>query len=75
MSNRSSGHSCVRTESSPKGRNQSNYVTLFAVGKLIPYLEASVAHASILTMMAISFERFYAICKPLKVSYKCTKLR
>lgn len=35
----------------------------------------SVAHASILTMLAISFERFYAICKPLKVSYKCTKLR
>ena len=44
-------------------------------GKAIPYVETSVAHGSILTMLAISFERYYAICKPLKVGYKCTKLR
>uniref|UniRef100_A0AAN0LW16 Tyrotropin-releasing hormone n=1 Tax=Polyphagotarsonemus latus TaxID=1204166 RepID=A0AAN0LW16_9ACAR len=43
--------------------------------KTIPYVEMSVAHGSILTMLAISFERYYAICKPLKVSYKCTKFR
>lgn len=34
-----------------------------------------VAHGSILTMMAISFERYYAICKPLKAGYKCTRWR
>lgn len=34
-----------------------------------------MAHGSILTMLAISFERYYAICKPLKVGYKCTKVR
>lgn len=34
-----------------------------------------VAHGSILTMMAISFERYYAICKPLKANRKCTQMR
>lgn len=33
------------------------------------------ANGSIFTILAISFERYYAICKPLKAGYKCTRLR
>ncbi|XP_013773952.1 growth hormone secretagogue receptor type 1-like [Limulus polyphemus] len=43
--------------------------------KAVPFVELAVAHGSILTILAISFERYYAICKPLKASYKCTKIR
>ncbi|XP_064465869.1 growth hormone secretagogue receptor type 1-like isoform X1 [Ornithodoros turicata] len=43
--------------------------------RLIPFLELAVAHVSILTILAISFERYYAICKPLKAGYTCTKMR
>ncbi|RWS08219.1 growth hormone secretagogue receptor type 1-like protein [Dinothrombium tinctorium] len=43
--------------------------------KVVPFVEMTVAHGSILTMIAISFERYYAICKPLKAGYKCTKFR
>ena len=34
-----------------------------------------MAHSSILTILAISFERYYAICRPLQAGYKCTKHR
>ncbi|KAH6947717.1 hypothetical protein HPB50_020797 [Hyalomma asiaticum] len=44
-------------------------------GRLIPFLELVVAHVSILTILAISFERYYAICQPLKAGYTCTKMR
>lgn len=33
------------------------------------------ANGSIFTILAISFERYYAICKPLKAGYKCTRVR
>lgn len=33
------------------------------------------ANGSIFTILAISFERYYAICKPLEAGYKCTRLR
>ena len=39
------------------------------------FVEIAVAHSSILTILAISFERYYAICRPLQAGYKCTKHR
>lgn len=33
------------------------------------------ANGSIFTILAISFERYYAICKPLEAGYKCTRFR
>lgn len=44
-------------------------------GKAVSFIEICVAHVSILTILAISFERYYAICRPLVAGYKCTKRR
>lgn len=48
---------------------------IWSEGKSVSFVEICVAHASILTILAISFERFYAICRPLEAGYKCTKRR
>ncbi|XP_045188440.2 QRFP-like peptide receptor [Mercenaria mercenaria] len=34
--------------------------------KLVPLMENGVLHVSILTMLAVTFERYHAICHPLK---------
>ncbi len=50
-------------------------VVFFIAGKIVPYLENTVAQASIITILAISFERYYATCQPLVVLYRCTNSR
>lgn len=38
----------------------------------MPFLENTVALSSVLTILAIGFERYHAICRPLLARYKCT---
>ncbi len=33
----------------------------------VPFVELSVSHTSVLTILAITVERYYAICLPLQV--------
>ena len=40
---------------------------------LTPFMELSVSHTSILTILAITVERYYAICLPLQANLVCTK--
>ena len=48
---------------------------LFVAGKLVPFVEYTVAHGSVLTILAISFERYYVITRPLRAGYTCTRMR
>ena len=34
---------------------------------LVPFIELTVSHTSVLTILAITVERYYAICLPLQV--------
>ena len=40
---------------------------------LTPFVELSVSNTSILTILAITCERYYAICLPLQANLVCTK--
>lgn len=41
----------------------------------VPFIELAVSHASVLTILAITVERFYAICRPLRAGEVCTKTK
>ncbi|XP_055329194.1 QRFP-like peptide receptor isoform X1 [Paramacrobiotus metropolitanus] len=43
--------------------------------RAVPFLEYSVTHLSVLTILAISFERFLAIIYPLKAQYLASRNR
>ncbi|CAL1281528.1 unnamed protein product [Larinioides sclopetarius] len=55
--------------------NLSSWLLGEGMCKVVPYVQMTTEHASVLTILAISFERYYAICQPLKAGYKCTPMR
>ena len=40
---------------------------------LVPFVELAVSHTSVLTILAITVERYIAICHPLQATSVCTK--
>ncbi|QQP41591.1 Ecdysis triggering hormone receptor [Caligus rogercresseyi] len=40
---------------------------------MVPYVELSIAHTSVLIILAITGERYYAICLPLHAGSICRK--
>ena len=53
-------------------RSLSMAQTCLLAGRAVTYLNNASVHASAVTILAISFERYYAICWPLRAHYKCT---
>ncbi|XP_068203992.1 growth hormone secretagogue receptor type 1-like [Palaemon carinicauda] len=51
------------------------WVLGYTMCKIVPYVETSVVHASSLSLFVISLERYHVICRPLQVSYRCTKTK
>ncbi|XP_071533487.1 growth hormone secretagogue receptor type 1-like [Panulirus ornatus] len=43
--------------------------------KIVPYVETSVVHASALSLVVISLERYLVICQPLQAGYRCTRAK
>lgn len=41
----------------------------------MPYVELSVVHASVLSLLVISLERYHVICQPLQAGYRCTRAK
>ncbi|XP_064617180.1 QRFP-like peptide receptor [Liolophura sinensis] len=46
-----------------------------AMCKLVPFLESTAQKTSVLTIAAISFERYHAICRPLQSQYLYSRTR
>lgn len=44
-------------------------------GKIVPYVELSVVHASVLSLLVISLERYHVICQPLQAGHRCTRAK
>ena len=49
------------------------YFPFLFSGKIVPFLENTVANGSVLTILAISFERYRVVCQPLKGIQENTK--
>lgn len=51
------------------------WVMGYGMCKLASYVEMSVVHASALSLVVISLERYHVICQPLQAGYRCTKAK
>ncbi len=50
-----------------KNKNKQTNYSYYFLGKFSPFVQNTTAICSVLTIMAISYERYVAICQPLKV--------
>jgi hypothetical protein len=51
------------------------HVLTYTSGRIIPFLEILVTHASILIMLGISYGRYFAVCYPLESYSTCSRSR
>nr|XP_045584482.1 growth hormone secretagogue receptor type 1-like [Procambarus clarkii] len=63
------------TSSQYHAHDNLNRSFLLPTGKIVPYVEMSVVHASALSLVVISLERYHVICQPLQAGYRCTKTK